>query len=79
MCQQLISHQTQITTDVTARHVSKVNDGYLSRGALAAPLVLSFLGHPYLAVTHQPPHTFLLQAEDDRVDNVNDSLLTTLR
>lgn len=30
--------------------------------------------NPDLPVTHQTPPTFLLQAEDDHVDNVNDSL-----
>jgi len=30
--------------------------------------------NPALPVTHQTPPTFLLQAEDDHVDNVNDSL-----
>jgi acetyl esterase/lipase len=30
--------------------------------------------NPDLVVTHQTPPTFLLQAEDDHVDNVNDSL-----
>jgi acetyl esterase/lipase len=30
--------------------------------------------NPDIPVTHQTPPTFLLQAEDDRVDNVNDSL-----
>jgi len=29
--------------------------------------------NPYLPVTHQTPPAFLLQAEDDHVDNVNDS------
>jgi acetyl esterase/lipase len=30
--------------------------------------------NPEIPVTHQTPPTFLLQAEDDHVDNVNDSL-----
>jgi len=30
--------------------------------------------NPDIPVTHQTPPTFLLQAEDDHVDNVNDSL-----
>jgi acetyl esterase/lipase len=30
--------------------------------------------NPDISVTHQTPPTFLLQAEDDHVDNVNDSL-----
>jgi acetyl esterase/lipase len=29
--------------------------------------------NPYIPVTHQTPPAFLLQAEDDHVDNVNDS------
>ena len=34
----------------------------------------SFALNPDLHVTSQTPPTFLLQAEDDHVDNVNDSL-----
>jgi len=34
----------------------------------------SFALNPDLHVTRQTPPTFLLQAEDDHVDNVNDSL-----
>jgi len=30
--------------------------------------------NPDVPVTHQTPPTFLLQAEDDHADNVNDSL-----
>ena len=40
MCQQPTSPLTQITTNVTARYLSRVNGDYASRGALAAPLVL---------------------------------------
>ena len=36
-------------------------------------------GYSLLTVTRQTPPTFLLQAEDDQVDNVNNSLVTTLR
>jgi len=31
--------------------------------------------NPNIPVTHNTPPTFLLQAEDDRVDSVNDSLV----
>ena len=35
--------------------------------------------NPDLHVTSQTPPTFLLQAEDDHVDDVDDSLASTLR
>lgn len=34
-----------------------------------------FVLNPYVPVTRETPPTFLLQAEDDHVDNVNDSLV----